>query len=114
MPDVSFVSSDRLKLAQLKREPILTVVPDLGIEVVSRGNTRSEMERKLNDYFNAGIRLVWYIYPRKREVHVFKSPNDCRVLRENEVLDGGEILPGFNLPLRQYFGEEDQQTKPTP
>jgi Uma2 family endonuclease len=112
VPDVSFVSSERLKLAQLKREPILTVVPDLGIEVVGRGNTKREMERKLNDYFDAGIRLVWYIYPRKREIHVFRSPNDCRVLTEIDVLDGGNVLPGFTLPLKRFFGEFEDKTEP--
>src|SRR4029079_4924323 len=48
VPDVSFVSRERLDLAQLKREPILTVVPDWGVEVLSRGNTKREMERKLS------------------------------------------------------------------
>lgn len=108
VPDVSFVPSDRLKLAQLKREAILTVVPDLGFEIISRGNPRSEMDRKLRDYFDAGIRLVWYIYPRKREVHVFTS-TDRRIFHENIVVDGGQVLPGFTLLLTQFFGEAEEQ-----
>jgi Uma2 family endonuclease len=113
VPDVSFVSCDRLKLSQLKREPILTVAPDMGIEVISRGNTEREMERKLKDYFAAGIRLVWFVYPRQREVHVYTSMENCSILAEKDVLDGGAVLPGFTLPLVQLFGEPDEQTGPT-
>jgi len=52
----------------------LDLVPDLAVEIISRHNTREEMDRKLLDYFAAGVRLVWYVYPATREVHIYASP----------------------------------------
>src|SRR5262249_56975388 len=71
IPDVSFVSWDRLPNRQPPSEPIPDLVPDLAVEVISKGNTKSEMRRKLRDYFLAGVRLVWFVYPKKRTVQVF-------------------------------------------
>jgi Putative restriction endonuclease len=65
------------------------MVPDLAVEVISEGNTEAEMERKLEEYFTAGVRLVWYLYPTERTVHVYTTPTDVRALHEEEALDGG-------------------------
>ena len=65
IPDVSFVSWQRLPERDVPREAISSVMPDLAIEVISRGNTREEMQQKLADYFAAGVRQVWYVYPRR-------------------------------------------------
>ena len=106
IPDVSFVSWDRLPERRVPREPIPDLVPDLAVEVISRHNTRQEMDRKLQDYFTAGVRLVWYVYhtPR-REVWVYVSPTEYTVVREDETLDGGAVLPGFQLALADLFAE---------
>jgi Uma2 family endonuclease len=91
---------------RVPRDPIPDLVPDLAVEVISRHNTREEMERKLRDYFTAGVRLVWYVYhtPR-REVWVYASPTESAVVREDQALDGGEVLPGFQLSLADLFSE---------
>ena len=90
----------------MPREPIPDLTPDLAVEVISKFNTRQEMDRKLQEYFAAGVRLVWYVYhsPR-REVRVYVSPTECSVVREGETLDGGEVLPGFRLSLSELFTE---------
>ena len=72
IPDVSFISWDRLPGRVFPRDEIWSLAPDLAVEVISRGNTREEMEHKLLDYFTAGVRLVWYVYPAAREVHVYR------------------------------------------
>ena len=79
------------------------LAPDLAVEVLSEGNTKQEMERKLKDYFFAGVRLVWYIDVKKRTVEVYTSPDQGVTLTEGQNLDGGDVLPGFRLPLRQLF-----------
>jgi Uma2 family endonuclease len=73
------------------------------VEVLSKGNTPTEMQRKLKDYFLAGVRLVWFVDPKRRTVEVFTAPDQSRVLREDQTLDGGDVLPGLALPLRQVF-----------
>lgn len=105
IPDVSFVSWQRLPDRKVPRDPIANVAPDLAVEVISKSNTRREMERKLSDYLAASVRSVWYVYPDEREVHVYTGPEQCRVKSEAETLDGGDVLPGFQLELAQFFAE---------
>ncbi len=103
IPDVSFIRRDRVPDGKFPKVPLLTVVPDLAIEVLSPGNTKSEMKRKLRDYFLAGIPLVWFINPPKRTAEVYTSPEKKKEVGVNEALDGGDVLPGFWLPLKELF-----------
>ena len=103
MPDISFVSWDRLPNRKVPLEPIAEFAPDLAVEILSKGNTKREMQRKLRDYFFAGTRLVWLVDKDKRTVEVFTAPDQSLVLSEEQTLDGGDVLPGFSLPLKQLF-----------
>src|SRR5262249_21564922 len=103
IPDISFVSWEKLPNRQLPPEPIPDLVPDLAVEVLSKGNTRGEMALKLKDYFLAGVRLVWFVDPRKRTVRVFTGPDRSTVLTEQDTLDGADVLPGLALLVKQVF-----------
>jgi Uma2 family endonuclease len=102
IPDVAFVSRQRLG-PRRPLKPIPDLVPDLAIEVLSKGNTRKEMERKLADYFGTGVRLVWLVDPKTRTVKVHTAADRHVVLQSDQTLDGGDVLPGFELPLREIF-----------
>jgi Uma2 family endonuclease len=118
MPDVSFISWDRLPGGRIPRRPIPEVVPDLAVEVLSEGNTEGEMERKLKEYFLAGVKLVWLVDAEKRTVEVFTAPDESCVLTENDFLIADAILPGFLFPVRELFGrvpeEERVRAEPPP
>ena len=103
MPDVAVILRNRLPDRELPQDPICPVAPDLAIEIRSPGNTRKEIARKLQTYFESGVRLVWVVLPRKRLVRVYTSATDFSELGENDSLDGGEILPGFRLSIREWF-----------
>jgi Uma2 family endonuclease len=105
IPDVCFIRWDRFPGGKLPKTPIPAVAPDLAVEVLSDSNTEGEMRRKLQDYFTAGVRLVWYVDPRTRTASVYTSPEQCTVFDENGVLTGGNVLPGFELPLQELFAE---------
>ena len=105
IPDVSFISWDRLPGRRVPREPIPRLAPNLAIEVLSKSNTRQEMADKLVDYFTAGFQLVWYVDPDARTVTVYSSPEQFRTLGENELLDGGDVLPGFSVKVADVFAE---------
>jgi Uma2 family endonuclease len=79
------------------------VVPDLAVEVISPTDLAEELQDKLADYFQAGVRLVWVIYPRLRIVHVYESLTRIDCLLHEHELNGGEVLPGFRLPLSKLF-----------
>ena len=105
VPDVSFIAWSRFPGGRLPDVPIPAVAPDLAMEVLSAGNTEAEMERKLRDYFAAGVRLVWYVDPRTRTARSYVGPEQCTVLNEADSLSGGDVLPGFQLSLRELFAE---------
>lgn len=109
IPNVAFTSWDRLPNRRVPQEPIPQLAPDLAVEVLSWSNTPGEMERKRRDYFTAGIRLVWLADPNSRTVDVYTSETQFTRLTEADVLDGGVVLPGFRLPLRDWFAELDRQ-----
>jgi len=111
IPDASFISWQRLPERRIPREAFWSLAPDLAVEVISKGNTREEIHRKLHDYFDAGVRQVWYVYPAEREVRVFTSAESSVVLKEPELLDGGDLLPGFSLPLDRLFADPGQGSK---
>ena len=101
LPDAGFVSLARLPTSV---NSIPTLTPDLAIEVLSAGNTRSEMVLKLQDYFQSGTRLVWYIDPPTRTVAVYhRAGEPTRVLTVNDALDGEQVIPGFTMAVADLF-----------
>lgn len=102
IPDVAFARWERFSDEDLE-EAVPEVSPDLAVEVLSSGNTSGEMARKLREYFKAGVRLVWFIDPRKKSATVFTSPTRSKSIGPDGVLEGGKVLPGFSLPLASLF-----------
>lgn len=114
IPDVSFIRWERFPGGRLPATPVFAVVPDLAVEVLSEGNTPAEMERKLRDYFQAGVRLVWYVDPQSRSVHVYTAPDRSSRVHEDQMLDGDEVLPGFQLSLHELFARAERGSSGEP
>ena len=102
-PDVAFVSYARWPTPVMAREAAWNVVPDLAVEVVSPSNLAEEIDSKITDYFQAGVRLVWVFYPDSGRVYVYQSPTQVSILERTDTLDGGEVLPGLQLPMAQLY-----------
>jgi Uma2 family endonuclease len=103
IPDVSFISWDRLPGRESPKGPIPRLAPDLAVEVLSKGNTTAEMRRKLGEYFDADVRLVWLIDPAKRTARVYSAPHRYVLIRADQPLDGGALLPGFSIVLSELL-----------
>jgi Uma2 family endonuclease len=103
IPDVSFFSLERLPGGEIPEAPVPLLVPDLAVEVISRSNTPKEMAEKLQEYFEKGVRLVWYVRPRSRVVDVYTSPDRFTRLTASMQLDGGDVLPGFSFKVGELF-----------
>jgi Uma2 family endonuclease len=103
-PDVAFVSYERWpRDRKLTRVDAWAVVPDLAIEVISPTNTAGAMQRKVREYFEAGVRRVWIVYPDERLVHIYDSVRRVRIFGAGDVLDGEDILPGFHMAVDELF-----------
>jgi Uma2 family endonuclease len=107
IPDISFVGWDRLPKRKCPKKRIPDLVPHLAVEVLSEGNTPAEMQRKLKDYFLAGVEIVWMVDPDSRWVDVYTAPDEHQRIAEADTLDGGDLLPGFRLPLQRLFARID-------
>jgi Uma2 family endonuclease len=116
-PDVAFVSDERwsIELREPKKQP-WNIVPDLPIEVISETDGAEDILEKTRDYFDAGARAVWLIYPSFELVYVYETFHRIKVVTRNEVLDGGDVIPDFRLPLATLFRgrapEEDTEDDP--
>ena len=75
--------------------------------MISKGNTKAEIARKLGEYFRAGVRLVWIVEPKTLTVRVYTAADRFTVLKPGQVLDGGDVLPGFTVRVDELFpGDE--------
>ena len=103
-PDLAFVSYERWpRRKRPAPRDAWSVVPDLAVEVISENNTANEIHAKIQDYFRCGVRLAWVVCPVEAQVYVYSSPTQITVAQRTDCLDGGEVLPGFHLPLDSLF-----------
>lgn len=105
MPDVTYFSVDDLPGGIFPRTPVPTLRPTLVAEVLSASNTPREIRLKLKDYFQSGSRLAWVIDPEAETVAIYDTSPDTpsRVLVNTDVLDGGTVLPGFQINVADLF-----------
>ena len=103
-PDVSFVSAASWPLnRRAPKTAAWAIIPELAIEIVSPTNPATEVIGKVQEYFAAGVRLVWVVYPDQEQVYAHESPTRIEVLARGDTLDGGAILPGFRLSVIDLF-----------
>jgi Uma2 family endonuclease len=100
-PDVGFIAKKQLNRPSTER--YFPGPPDLAVEVVSPNDTATEVHDKVMDFLHAGTRLVWVVYPPSKTVVVYTPDAEARIYDAEGVLGGGEVLPGFSLPVRDVF-----------
>jgi Uma2 family endonuclease len=101
--DVSFIRLNRFSKEQLNEEGHVTVVPDIAAEVVSPNDGSYDLSRKIQDYLDAGVRLIWVIDPPTRTAHVYRSNGKVARLEEKDELSGERILAGFRCRIGELF-----------
>jgi Uma2 family endonuclease len=108
VPDVMFVSAARMadykqQVTDWLNKPLI-LVPDLVVEVVSPGDTYSEIDEKVARYLNDGVKLIWVINPQTQTVNVYTlGSSQFTRLTAADTLDGGDILPEFKLAIKELF-----------
>ena len=105
-PDVVFVSYGRWP----KEKPVPStdpwpVVPELVVEVVSPKDIAEGVQAKIKEFLDAGVQLVWVIYPQLGWVIAYETLQKLRGFTMADELDAEPVLPGFRLPLRDLFGD---------
>lgn len=100
--DVSFVGNEKLGKFGIT-EKFFPVAPDLAVETISPGNSLNEIQDKIEEYLAAGTKLVWIVYPKQKMVQVHRQNNVINVLREDDRLDGEDVIPNFRVKLSEIF-----------
>jgi len=106
-PDIAFVAKARLPTAGLEPR-FLELAPDLAVEVLSPTDRQTAVRAKVADYLRLGVRAVWVVDPERRTVRIYS-----RLVRrisealftEDDMLDGGEVVPGFRCPIVELFAD---------
>lgn len=111
-PDVSFISWKSLPGGKppARSEKAPALVPDLVVEVLSESNTPREMARKREEYFRAGVNVVWEINPESRSANIFPAPNRMTSVPADGCLECPDLLPGFVLPLQWVFDRAERRS----
>lgn len=105
-PDVAFVRNERVEAVGFPKA-YFPEAPALVVEVVSPGDTVEEVDDKARRWLAAGAEAVWIIQPGGRKVTVYCSLDDVRVLTANDVLNGGDVVPGFECRVNDLFAAID-------
>lgn len=101
-PSVAFISRARLEKVECPKG-FFPGAPDLAVEVFSPSDRKGELSKKVQQYFAAGTRLVWAVFPTSQQVYVYHGPKQITVLDADDVLKGERVLPGFSLRVSEIF-----------
>jgi Uma2 family endonuclease len=101
-PDVAYWSKERLPLDQ-EPEGYPDVAADLCVEILSPGEAKAEIQDKVREYFDCGVRMVWYVDPVKRTVTVYRPGVAERLLQETDLISGEDVIPGFSCTVAELL-----------
>lgn len=102
-PDVAFVTRERAETVGDSDE-YWPGAPDLAVEVLSPDDRYHEVDEKVAEWLEAGCRMVIVVNPCRRAATIYRSPSDVQLLTADDSIDGGDVVPGWTLPLRHLFG----------
>jgi len=102
IPDLSFMTTERVR--QIQPDADIEGAPDLAIEVLSPSDTATAVRKKVKQYFAAGCRAVWLVYPESREIEVWESARGpAKIVTADDTLEAPEVLPGFSVKAGRFF-----------
>ena len=102
-PDAAWVKQERLDALNPDPDSFLPLAPDFVIELRSVTDRIAELQDKMQEYLENGIRLGWLIDPKTKQVEIYRQGKEVEVLQSPATLDGEDVLPGFVLDLQLIF-----------
>lgn len=108
MPDIMVYEATRIQAYKAAdpdwRKKPFVIVPDLGIEVISPGDSYIDVDEKVERYLSEGVKLVWVMNPRNRSVTVYAADGDSFLrLTGDKILSGGDVIANFSLRVSDIF-----------
>ena len=107
VPDVMFFAAERLQkyrkeMSNWEEKPFV-LVPDLATEIVSKNDSYSDINDKVQLYLQDGVRLVWVIDPKRQQVTVYAPGTPTQFLSADDNLNGVDFIPGFEMSVASLF-----------
>lgn len=107
IPDVLYIQKDRLiqyetNLENSDEKPLI-LVPDLVIEVISPTDKYSDVSTKVDTYLADGVKLIWIVDPQRKTITVYEGNDTGKILRIEDRLTGGNVLPAFEVDIKEIF-----------
>ena len=101
-PDAAFIAKERLPPEGV---PIgyFDTIPDLVVEVVSPSDRAGQVQAKIEQWIEHGVKLVWLVHPEQRSITVYSSDREVQVLHEGDTLTGDPVLPDFSCSVSEIF-----------
>lgn len=101
-PDCGFIRKSLLP-SGLPTNEYIPFPPDLAVEVMSISDRKRDLDRKAHRYLDSGTRMVWLVQPASRSVTIYRQNLEPIEIRENGMLEGFDVLPGFSMPVADVF-----------
>lgn len=98
-PDVSYFTADQIRQMRERQN----VVPLFVVEFASKSDNDLESLIKRHQYFNAGVQVVWWVYPSVQEVHLYTSPKTVTICTGTDPLSAAPALPELQLTVDEFF-----------
>ena len=99
VPDLAFFSVDQIAATRVGKR----VMPAFTIEVLSDSESQNDVLEKVQDYFDAGVELVWYIAPKQQKIYAYISPDDIRVFKGQDLCSAAPVVPDFQFVIEDLF-----------
>jgi Uma2 family endonuclease len=101
-PDVTYVSNAKLPGGQ-SPETFGEVIPDLAVEVLSPSDSLKELGRRIGEFLDNGVPLVWLVDPARQTVTVYRSLTETQQLTSKDTITAQPVLAGFSASIRRFF-----------
>lgn len=98
-PDIAYLTDAQAEQGRLGQE----MIPDFVIEIISNNDQINQMERKLTEYFKAGVQVVWTVVVEEQVVNVYTSRRDVRACLENDICSASPVLPDFEISVNDML-----------
>ncbi len=99
--DVAFISNQTV--VRIQSHSYLDVAPELIVEILSLDDRWADVQKKLAEYFNIGVQMVWVADPKQQQVHVYRALTDVEIVNADQRLTGGDVLPDFSVSVAALF-----------
>ena len=104
-PDTAWITNERWNaLPPEQKKRFAPIVPDFVLELRSDDQSLSELREKMDEYMDCGCRLGWLVDPQNRRTYVYSANGDIQTVKFDEVLSGGDVMPGLELRMAEVLG----------